>query len=53
MVGDGVYRVDWIGEMIPLKKNCPKIRDEGLAEKCCEHTLRAFEVIGAGEIFTD
>ena len=53
VIGGGAYRVDWDGEMIPLKKNYPKIRDEGMAEKCCENTLRTFEVIETGGVFTD
>jgi hypothetical protein len=53
VIVDGAYKVDWDGEMIPMKKNYPKIRDEGVAEKCCENTLRNFEVIEAGGVFTD
>ena len=53
VVGGGAYKVDSDGEIVPLKKNYPKIRDEGMAEKCCEHTLKALEVIGVGRIFTD
>lgn len=52
VVGGGCYRVDWNGEMIPIKKNYKQLRDDGWADKFRAHTEQAFSDIEAGKVFT-
>lgn len=51
--GGGAYRVDWNGEIDPCPKSFKKLRDDGMGEKIWDHTMRVFEEIEAGEVFTD
>ncbi len=50
--GGGAYAVNWDGETIPTKMTYKKVRKEGLAGKVWDHTMRAFEEIEAGTVFT-
>jgi len=53
VLGGGAYRVNWNGEQVATGKQYVKLREEGWAERCIEHTLKAWEVIEAGGIFTE
>lgn len=50
--GGGAYSVNWDGETIPTEKAYKKVREEDLAGRVWEHTMRAFEEIEAGAVFT-
>jgi hypothetical protein len=50
--GGGAYAVNWDGETISTEKAYKKVREEGLAGKVWDHTMRAFEEIEAGTVFT-
>ena len=50
--GSGAYAVNSDGETIPTKKTYAKIRDEGMKVKAWDHTMKAFEEIEAGRVFT-
>ncbi len=49
--GSGAYAVNSDGETIPTNKAYEKVREEGLARKIWDHTMRAFEEIEAGMVF--
>ena len=49
--GSGAYAVNSDGETIPLKVTYKKLREERMAEKVWDHTMRAFGDIEAGKIF--
>jgi hypothetical protein len=53
IVGGGAYRVNYNDEQVPTPKQYKKMREDGWLDKCVEHTLKAFEVIGAGGVFTE
>ncbi len=53
VVGGGAYRAYWNGENVDMDKKYPKLREDGMAEKVWKHTLRAFEVIEGGGVFTE
>lgn len=53
MVGGGAYRGNWNGETVPTGKAYKKFREEGLSEKVWNHTVKAFEEIEAGNVFTE
>ncbi|MCJ1380168.1 hypothetical protein MMC17_003271 [Xylographa soralifera] len=50
--GSGAYACDPNGETIPLKQTYKKLREEGLAGKVWDHTMKAFDDIEAGGVFT-
>ena len=50
--GSGAYACDQNGETIPPKSTYKKLREEGLAGKVWEHTMKAFADIEAGGVFT-
>ena len=50
--GSGAYAVNSDGETIPTKKTYAKIREEGMKVKTWDHTMKAFEEIEAGRVFT-
>lgn len=52
-IGSGAYAVDINGEAVENEKAYEKYREEGVGEKLVAYTLRAFEVIQAGEVFTE
>lgn len=52
VVGGGAYRVSWNVETVPTRKVYEKLREEGLSERVLNHTIKAFEVIEAGNVFT-
>lgn len=53
IVGGGAYRVYYNGEQVATPKKYEAWRAEGWLEKTVEHTLKAWEVIEAGKVFTD
>jgi hypothetical protein len=53
IVGGGAYRVAWNGEQVATPKNYVELRAEGWLQKTVEHTLKAWEVIESGKVFTD
>lgn len=52
VVGGGAYRIDWNGEVMPMKKTYARLREEGMLERSWAHTMQAFEDIEAGRVFT-
>ena len=52
VVGGGAYRTNWNGEPVPTGKAYEKLREEGISERCWNHTIKAFEEIEAGNGFT-
>lgn len=50
--GGGAYRTDWNGEIDPCGKIYKKLREDGMKEKVWSHTVKAFEDIEAGRVFT-
>ncbi|MCJ1393101.1 hypothetical protein MMC18_005973 [Xylographa bjoerkii] len=50
--GSGAYACNSDGETIPLKGTYRKLREEGLAKKVWDHTIKAFDDIEAGGVFT-
>lgn len=44
--------VNWDGETIPTEKAYKKVWEEDFAGKVWDHTMRAFEEIEAGAVFT-
>lgn len=52
VVGGGAYRVNWNGETISTRKAYEKLREEGLSERVWNHTMKAFEEIESGNVFT-
>ncbi|KAK9321583.1 hypothetical protein V1517DRAFT_170511 [Lipomyces orientalis] len=50
--GSGAYAVNWNGETIPTEKAYKRFREDGLAERVWDHTMKAFEDIEAGNVFT-
>lgn len=53
VVGGGAYRTNWNGEIIPLGKAYSQLLKTDLREQCLEHTMKAFEDIEAGRVFTE
>ena len=53
VVGGGAYRPNWDGESLPLTKKYPELRAEGMSQKVWDHTMKAFEEIGAGRAFKE
>jgi hypothetical protein len=53
VVGGGAYRVDWNGGVVPLGPKYECLRSEGFERKVWDHTMKAFEVIERGEVFTE
>lgn len=53
VVGGGAYRVDWNGEVFPIGKQYVKMRADGMDEVFLNHTMKAFEDIEAGKVFTE
>ena len=53
IVGGGAYRVNYNNEQVATPKQYKKLREEGWLEKVVEHTLKAFEEIEAGRVFTE
>lgn len=52
MVGGGAYRVASNGDSIASGKVQKKVREDGMVEKVWEHTMKVFETIEAGKVFT-
>ncbi|MCJ1284588.1 hypothetical protein MMC26_003921 [Xylographa opegraphella] len=50
--GSGAYACNSDGETIPLKETYKKLREEGLAGKVWDHTMKAFDEIEAGGVFS-
>jgi NAD(P)-dependent dehydrogenase (short-subunit alcohol dehydrogenase family) len=46
--GGGAYRVNWNGEIIPVKKNYEQLRGNGWGEKVVAHTQEVFRSVDAG-----
>ena len=53
VVGDGAYRVNWNGEVIPQGEKLEKLTEEGWGKKVVEHTFKSFEEIVAGKKFIE
>lgn len=53
ILGGGAYRVNYNDEQVATGKQYEQMRKDGWLEKCVQHTLKAWEVIEAGEVFTD
>jgi hypothetical protein len=53
VLGGGAYRVNWNGETLPKTKEYKNFVEEELSEKIWNHTMKAFEVIEAGNVFTE
>ncbi|KIX09225.1 uncharacterized protein Z518_00304 [Rhinocladiella mackenziei CBS 650.93] len=51
--GSGVYALTWNGENNLNTKAYEKINKDEMRKKVWDHTMRAFEVIEAGEVFTE
>ena len=52
IVGGGAYRVNFDNEQVATPKQYKKLREEGWLDKAVNHTLKAFEEIEAGRVFT-
>lgn len=52
IVGGGAYRVNFDNEQVATPKQYKKLREEGWLDKVVNHTLKAFEEIEAGRVFT-
>jgi hypothetical protein len=52
-VGSGAYAVGISGEAVDNAKAYERYRQEGVGEKLVAHTLKAFEDIQSGKVFTD
>jgi hypothetical protein len=52
VVGGGAYRVNSEGEQVATEKQYKKLREEGWLDKVVAHTLKVFEEIQAGRVFT-
>jgi hypothetical protein len=52
IVGGGAYKVNWNGELIATGKQYIKMREEGWLDKAVDHTLKVFEEIESGKVFT-
>ena len=50
--GSGAYALNWNGEPKEIKKAYEKFRRDEMTEKVWLHTMRAFEEIKAGNVFT-
>ena len=50
--GSGAYAVSWDGETISTENTYKNVRGTDLARQVWDHTLRAFEEIEAGRVFT-
>ena len=50
--GSGAYALNWNGEPKEIKKAYEKFRRDEMTEKVWLHTMRAFEEIEAGNVFT-
>ena len=50
--GGGAYAVNWDGETISTEKAYKKVRESDLAGQVWDHTMRAFDEIEAGTVFT-
>ena len=50
--GGGAYAVNWDGETISTDKKYKSVRGTDLAQQIWDHTLKAFEEIEAGRVFT-
>jgi hypothetical protein len=53
VVGGGAYRVNYNNEQVATPKQYVKLREEGWLDKTVKHTLKAFEEIEAGRVFTE
>lgn len=53
VLGGGAYRVNYNGEQVATPKNYEQLRAEGWLEKTVQHTLKAWEEIEAGRVFTE
>lgn len=53
VVGSGAYRIGYDGEMVKTGKQYVQMRKDGWGQKIVDHTLRAFEVIESGKVFTE
>jgi hypothetical protein len=53
IVGGGAYKVNWNGEQIQTGKQYPELREKGWSDRIINHTLEVFEVIEAGNVFTE
>lgn len=50
-VGSGSYRVDWDGESFANTAALNTLHEEGIGQKIWDHTMSAFSVIEAGDVF--
>ncbi len=53
VVGGGAYRVDMNGEIDPCPKIFKDLREDGMEQRIWDHTMKAFEEIEAGRVFTE
>jgi len=51
--GSGVYSLNWNGETNPNTMAYEKINKDEMRKKVWDHTMKAFEVIEAGQVFTE
>lgn len=51
--GSGAYALNWNGEDLSKHKQYEKVSKDGLRKKIWDHTNRAFEVIGGGNVFAE
>ncbi|KAH7361083.1 hypothetical protein BKA65DRAFT_474195 [Rhexocercosporidium sp. MPI-PUGE-AT-0058] len=52
IIGGGAYRGNYNNEMVAMPQQDVKLRAEGWMKKVVDHTMRAFEVIESGKVFT-
>lgn len=53
VIGGGAYRSNYNNEQVAIGKQYKQMREDGWSDKCVKHTLRAWEVIEAGGVFTE
>ena len=52
-LGSGVYSLTWNGENNLKAKAYEKINKDEMRKKVWDHTMKAFTVIEAGDVFTE
>jgi hypothetical protein len=45
VLGGGAYRTNWNNELVPVGKNYPKLRKDGVSELVWDHTQKVFQDI--------
>lgn len=52
VVGGGAYKGNWNGDLIPSSKKLEELRQEKWGKRAWDHTMKVFETIGRGEVYT-